>query len=386
MEGDKMRPGMSELGSPIAHGYFVLADISGYTSFLSQTELDHAHEILTDLLETILQRFRPLLTIHKLEGDAVFAYAPDERLLRGETLLELIESTYVDFRERMKNVRRHTTCTCRACQSIPMLDLKFILHHGEYVLQRISGTPELAGSDVNLVHRLLKNHVSEQNGWHAYALFTAAALESMELHLADLVEGRESYEHLGEVATYVMDMHPRYEALMQSRRVVVEEQDAIVTFGDDFGVPPPVLWSWMNDPDKRRLYSADPGKLRFVPILRPGGRTGVGATTHCIHGKAVAMRETVLDWKPFEYYTVEQDSGPMGIVRVTFRFEPMEQGQRTRLRAVLNGHVWRLPGFLNRPLVRFIYTRVFDYASVAVKLKDILQERAASSSEEVIPA
>ncbi len=34
------------------YGYLVLADISGYTSYLAGVELDHAHEILTDLLET----------------------------------------------------------------------------------------------------------------------------------------------------------------------------------------------------------------------------------------------------------------------------------------------------------------------------------------------
>ena len=86
----------------------------------------------------------------------------------------------------------------------------------------------------------------------------------------------------------------------------------------------------MNEPEKRKLYSLDPHKLKFIPMLRPGGRTGAGATTHCVHGKAVAMRETVLDWKPFDYYTVEQDSGPMGIIQVTFRLQPLETGRKTR--------------------------------------------------------
>ncbi|HLE27394.1 MAG TPA: hypothetical protein VI793_04710 [Anaerolineales bacterium] len=44
------------------HGYLVFADISGYTSCLAGTELDHAHEILTDLLETIVGRLKGLLT------------------------------------------------------------------------------------------------------------------------------------------------------------------------------------------------------------------------------------------------------------------------------------------------------------------------------------
>jgi len=105
------------------HGYLVLADISGYTSCLAGVELDHAHEILTDLLETIVGQFKTLLTISKLEGDAVFAYVPQAKVQRGETLLELIESTYVAFRDRREAVRRRTTCECKACRSISALDL-----------------------------------------------------------------------------------------------------------------------------------------------------------------------------------------------------------------------------------------------------------------------
>ena len=55
------------------HGYLVIADISGYTSFVAKTELEHSHEILSELLELILEKFQPLMTISKLEGDAVFA-------------------------------------------------------------------------------------------------------------------------------------------------------------------------------------------------------------------------------------------------------------------------------------------------------------------------
>jgi len=34
------------------HGYLILAEISGYTAYLAGVELDHAHDILTDLLES----------------------------------------------------------------------------------------------------------------------------------------------------------------------------------------------------------------------------------------------------------------------------------------------------------------------------------------------
>src|SRR4030067_1949893 len=102
-------------------GYFLLTDHSGYTSFVAESELEHAHDILSDLLRTIYESIQQPLTIHKLEGDAVFAYTPEARLQRGETLLELIESTYLAFRDRRTSILRGTTCTCEACSNIPSL-------------------------------------------------------------------------------------------------------------------------------------------------------------------------------------------------------------------------------------------------------------------------
>jgi hypothetical protein len=80
----------------------VLADISGFTAYLAQVELDHAHQILSDMLEDIVRQFKSLLTIAKLEGNCVFAYTPEKQLARGETLLELAEATYIAFATRWR--------------------------------------------------------------------------------------------------------------------------------------------------------------------------------------------------------------------------------------------------------------------------------------------
>ena len=37
------------------HGYLVIADISGYTSFVAKTELEHSHEILSELLGLLVE-------------------------------------------------------------------------------------------------------------------------------------------------------------------------------------------------------------------------------------------------------------------------------------------------------------------------------------------
>ena len=178
-------------------GYLVLADISGYTFFLAQTELEHADIAISLLLEAIVGKFNSMLTVSKLEGDAVFAYIEESKLPNGKTLLELIDNTYLAFRDQAEMLYHKSTCPCRACKAIPTLDLKFMVHHGDFIIQQVAGIKDLLGTDVNLVHRLLKNHVAESIGWKGYALFTNRGLERMQTDKKSFVRQTESYEHLG---------------------------------------------------------------------------------------------------------------------------------------------------------------------------------------------
>ena len=198
-------------------GYLVLADISGYTSFVARTEIEHADLALSYLLETIIEQLGSLLTISKLEGDAVFAYVEENQLQEAQSLLALIDQTYMAFREKALALYSQATCPCRACQALPTLDLKFMVHHGGFIIQQVAWIRDLLGTDVNLIHRLSKNHVSESTGWKGYALFTDPVLERMQTDKASFVQQSESYEHLGEVETYVMDMHMRYQGMKSSQ-------------------------------------------------------------------------------------------------------------------------------------------------------------------------
>lgn len=194
-------------------GYLLLADISGYTSYVAQTEIEHADMALSYLLETLVEQLSSLLTICQLEGDAVFAYLEENKLEEAKSLLELIDQTYVAFREKALALYAGATCPCRACKALPTLDLKFMVHHGEFLLQRVAGVTHLLGTDVNLIHRLAKNHVSESTGWKGYALFTDPVLKRMGNSKDKFFKQSESYEHLGHVDVYCMDMHPRYEEM-----------------------------------------------------------------------------------------------------------------------------------------------------------------------------
>ena len=340
------------------HGYLVLADISGYTSYLAGTELTHARDILTELLELIVQRFKPLLNIVKLEGDAVFAHAPKTKILRDETLLEMMESTYLAFKDRVEGIRRRTTCQCNACKAIPTLDLKFIVHFGEYVLQNVSGITELVGSDVTLVHRLLKNNLAEATGWKAYVLFTEAGLTQLNVKLENLHEQVERYEHLGEVKTYSLNLRARYKEMTEARRVSIspEEADFIVTRA--IHASPIMVWEWMNDIQKRLQWE---GLNEIRPLIRPGGRTSAGAQNHCAHGKNTFV-ETVLDWHPFESYTTDAS-----MVVMSCRLE--EHSDETRMNVYFKLKM-PLPQWLTRPLARFMFKqmRLEEYYDTLARL------------------
>lgn len=359
------------------HGYLVIADISGYTSFVAGTELEHSHEILSDLLETICVRLESLLSLHKLEGDAVFVYAPEARIQRGETLLELIESTYTAFRDRQASIERGTTCTCNACRNIPALDLKFIAHHGDYILQRVRDVQEMVGSDVNLVHRLLKNRVTEVTGWRAYAMLTEPCLDHLKLNLETARMLVEEYEHLGEVKTYNIDLHQRYRDITEERRFAIDEKDADAVFQTEFRTPPPLTWEWLHDPGRRNLWSDG---VQWSAGERPRGRAGIGASNHCAHGKGTST-EMILDWRPFDYFSTESFENGKKTMTTTTRFEALPGGG-TRVRDFVRVHI-PLPRFLRRIVVRMMmhYLKYDKSIAKAARLAEEEYERTGKSDE-----
>jgi hypothetical protein len=359
------------------HGYLVIADISGYTSFVAKTELEHSHEILSELLSLLVEKFKPLMTLSKLEGDAVFAYAAEEKISRGETLLEFLEDMYMAFRDKQVSMKRATTCTCLACQNIPTLDLKFIAHHGDYIVQRVGEIRELIGSDVNLIHRLTKNHIAETTGWRAYMMLTEKCLDHLNIRLEDAHEQVEEYEYLGGVKTYSLDLRKRYDELVNERRNFLTEETADLTFTVEYPVPPHVAWSWYQTPEKRNIVMPT---VHWYAGDRPGGRGGVGASNHCAHGAGTST-EVVVDWRPFEYSTTESyEKGKKTFIE-TDRFEPLPNGG-TRLH-VFARLVLPLPRFVRKILARRILLHSMKYDQLLMQAAKLAgEEYLATASRE----
>ena len=86
---------------------FLIADISGYTGYLADVELDHAQDILADLIGAVVSALRPNFRLAKLEGDAAFTSMSVENV-DGSMLLDTIERCYFGFRRRRRDVRQAT--------------------------------------------------------------------------------------------------------------------------------------------------------------------------------------------------------------------------------------------------------------------------------------
>ncbi len=304
--------------TPAEPSTLLIADISGYTSYLAGVELDHAQDILADLVATVVTALRPTFRLAKLEGDAAFTIAPTERL-DGSILLDTIERCYFGFRRRRRDVRQATSCECNACVRIPDLNLKFVVHSGVVARQRVFGLEELVGADVIVVHRLLKNTVVETTGIDAYALFSDACVSAMGLEPDSLGLRRhsETYEVIGEVGTWVEDLDSRWREEDARARVFVEPDKALIGTSYEVAAPPQVVWEYMTAPGRRLEWSVG---VTDVIQDAPGNRRGVGATNHCMHGKD-AIVEEVLDWRPFDYYTLRSTmatpGGPVKLISTT---------------------------------------------------------------------
>src|SRR4051812_413994 len=313
---------------------FLIADISGYTGYLADVELDHAQDILADLVGAVVSALRPNFRLAKLEGDAAFTFMSTEAI-DGSMLLDTIERCYFGFRRRRRDVRQATSCECNACVRIPDLNLKFVAHVGQVARQKMMGLEELVGADVIIVHRLLKNTVVESTGVAAYALFSEACIDAAGVDPVALGMSRhlESYEYIGEVPGWVHDLERRWREEDSRDRVLVTATEGILDVPIPTTAPPQVAWEFLTTPGRRVAWSVGTG-VTSVTVDAPGNRRGVGATNHCMHGKDVILEE-ILDWRPFDYFTLRSTMGtPAGPIRflTTFDLEPTPDGTLIHMR------------------------------------------------------
>jgi hypothetical protein len=328
MAASNARPLLSVESMEMHEGFILIADITGYTVFLNESELDHAKGTLTDLLELLVDHVMPPLIVSRLEGDAVFSYTLDPGFVSAQTFLEGIEDTYVAFRRAIDLMVLNNTCRCDACANVSALDLKFFLHYGTFALETIGDHEELMGSDINLIHRLLKNSVTAETGVRAYILCTDAAERALSLEgasSAGLVPHVETVPDFGEVKVWIRDMHPVFEERRDEERIEYSPYEVVSTDSIVVAMPPGVLWDYLNQSQFRNILSGDD---RYEILNRKEGRVGLGSVYQCYHGRQV-VSQVVVEWRPFERLVLRTSlpfPGKPAHVDLDCRLKPMAQG------------------------------------------------------------
>ena len=141
----------------------LIADIAGYTKFMKfhSASLAHAQETIARLLEVVIDAAGPSLRLAKLEGDAAFFYmpVPKDGTLDPALVARHAAAIYRAFHVRAADLRINTLCPCDGCQQSGNLKIKLVGHVGGVAMQKVKRLTELAGVDVIVVHRMLKNAV-----------------------------------------------------------------------------------------------------------------------------------------------------------------------------------------------------------------------------------
>lgn len=297
----------------------IIADVSGYTEYLAGVELEHAHDILADLMTTVVKAMRPGFKLSKLEGDAAFVYAPTDQV-DGSILMDSIEGCYFAFRQRLLSIQQASTCECNACALIPNLNLKLVAHHGSVVSHKVAGRAELVGSDVIVVHRLLKNTISET----AYAFVSDACMDLTELDPPALGMHRhsETYEHVGDIGGWVLDLEQAWQAYRDRKKLYVTEKQAAFSYSGFLAAPAQLVWEYISSPQLRAKWGMG---LDRVDQLDPTGRRRPGTVNHCMHGEDMILQEFI-DWRPPRYYTSKATLPGGFVVISTHEVEPVDGG------------------------------------------------------------
>ncbi|MFT5142633.1 MAG: hypothetical protein ACI80V_001660 [Rhodothermales bacterium] len=135
-----------------------IPDISGFTTFVNETEVEHSRHIISELLQLIIDADELGLTVAEVEGDAVFFHSKSDAPAI-EDILHQARRTFVRFHNHLKLYESRRICDCGACLSANRLSLKFVAHRGPIGFVEVNGQRKPHGPDVILAHRLLKNDV-----------------------------------------------------------------------------------------------------------------------------------------------------------------------------------------------------------------------------------
>ena len=269
-----------------------IPDISGFTNFVKETEIQHSQHIIKELLELLIDSNEIGLELSEIEGDALLFYKSKD--IPGiEKLIEQSKKMFLNFHDHLVDYEHRRICHCGACSTASQLTLKFIAHEGEVNIMKIKGRENLYGNDVILAHKLLKNDVKSREYLLVTDSFTKNSRipDNKSFNWVSLQNGHSSYESFGEVPYNFILLKPLQDLIKIPMPLQmpdkIKDPIKVEKFVD---IPPHSLYELVSNLELKQSWVKGVDKLEF----KKSHVNRVGDTHVC-----------VIDHKDFEFETIE---------------------------------------------------------------------------------
>lgn len=316
----------------------LMPDISGFTDFVKQTEVTHSQHIISELLELLIDANDLELTISEIEGDAILFYKFED-IPTTSQILEQTKKMFLVFHNHLRLYDLRRVCQCGACSTASSLTLKIIIHSGNIGFINVKDHKKPHGSEVILIHQLLKNNIDEKE----YLLFTKnfnvtkQDVEKFNEHLI-LCEGFTDYEKFGTVNYDYIPLSPLQSLVIDPEPIKLQTK-----------MTKPIVWQGIIDRktqdvfeiisnlDLRLLWNKGVDELDY----KPKRVNRVGTVHTClINGKNLEFETVTNNFgsdklvygerltslpivKEFSIYYILESKGEMTLLNIEVHYIPL---------------------------------------------------------------
>ncbi|TCL65680.1 uncharacterized protein DUF2652 [Mariniflexile fucanivorans] len=237
---------------------YFMPDISGFTNFVNNTEVEHSIHIIAELLEILLDNNTLGLELVEIEGDALFMYVTN--IPSYNELMKQVTIMHEAFHKHTQNYDSLRICNCGSCKTTTNLELKFLVHYGDLNFIKVKHITKPYGRDVIKIHRLLKNKIT----YDEYVLFTNSVFELFENQTHDSWEKTTEdydlislvyfYKNLGSVKFKIQKLNPLSEEHIDK---------PILTIEKTFNANIETIYSYITELKHRHLWDKEVKRIEY---------------------------------------------------------------------------------------------------------------------------
>jgi hypothetical protein len=189
-----------------------------------------------------------------------------------------------------------------------------------------------------------------------------------------MVAHEESYEDVGQVATYIQDMHALWENERANIRTSVAEDGAGFVVELDFPVASALMWDYVTKPEFQAILTmSNSAEVEN----RSNGRIGLGSTYYCAHGNIMSPH-TIVDWQPLKEYTYATD--PFLGTHAFYTLRLIPQGDSTTVRVLAGRYTGGSGILLKLRKLMDRYVGAWGQGKGLQKLRDRIEKEIAEGA------